>query len=150
MKKILLAIDSSEKSQKAVEKTKDLASSLEAEVTIITVVDESAYFGMPDVSSNISPSQIQEIVEESKKQAEKQGRKLLDEAENYLTEDGVKIDTVLRSGDSADNICDYAEEGSYDLIILSDKGEGGVKRFLLGSTSDRVVRHAETSVLIVK
>jgi nucleotide-binding universal stress UspA family protein len=33
---------------------------------------------------------------------------------------------------------------------MADKGQGQVKRFLLGSTSDRVVRHADTSVLIIK
>ena len=56
----------------------------------------------------------------------------------------------MSSGGPAEYICKEAENNDYDLIILADTGEGGVKRFLLGSTSDRVVRHAETSVMIVK
>ncbi|MFW6310780.1 MAG: universal stress protein, partial [Nanoarchaeota archaeon] len=57
----------------------------------------------------------------------------------------MKINKLLNSGSPAEYICKEAEDNDYDLIILASAGEGGVKRFLLGSTSDRVVRHAKTS-----
>lgn len=150
MKKILLAIDGSDKSRKAAKKAAELVVDTEAELTLITVVADNLYFGSPDISQNISPGQMQEIIEESKKQAEKSGEKILEETENFMKNKGISVKKILRHGDSAENICQIAEEKDFDLIVLADKGEGGVKRFLLGSTSDRVVRHAKTSVLIIK
>ncbi|MDZ7671916.1 MAG: universal stress protein [Halanaerobiales bacterium] len=47
-------------------------------------------------------------------------------------------------------ICEYAENNGFDIIVLADKGIGGVKRFFLGSISDKVLRHAKVSVLVVK
>ncbi|MFW5998400.1 MAG: universal stress protein [Halanaerobiaceae bacterium] len=150
MKKILLAVDGSEKSMKAAEKARDLALSTGANLTLITVVADNFYYGSPDFSQNMSPGQMQELIEESKKQAEKKGEKILEEVETYMKEKDIEVKKIIHYGDSAENICRVAEEDEFDLIVLADKGEGGVKRFLLGSTSDRVVRHADTSVLIVK
>ncbi len=152
MKKILLAVDGSEKSKRAAEKAKELAESLNAEITIITVITDTEYFGShPGVSSEATFYQLEEVTEQRKKQAKEKGRNILEEAESIINEDGLKeIEKIMRRGDSAENICEVAEEGNFDLIILADKGEGGVKRFLLGSTSDKVVRHASNSVLIVK
>ncbi|MFW6282019.1 MAG: universal stress protein [bacterium] len=150
MEKILLAVDGSENSMKAAEKARDLALSTGASLTLITVVADNFYYGSPDFSQNMSPGQMQELIEESKKQAEKKGEKILEEVETYMKEKDIEVKKIIHYGDSAENICRVAEEDEFDLIVLADKGEGGVKRFLLGSTSDRVVRHADTSVLIVK
>ncbi len=151
MNKILVAVDGSERSRGAVEKTVELASCLEADITLITVVaDINQVIDIAEASTHAAIHRGLKEREAQEKNLEKQGQQVLDEAGQILTEADLEYDTLLRKGDPADVICDIAEEEGYDLIILADKGLGGVKRFFLGSISDKVVRYATTSVLVVK
>ena len=54
------------------------------------------------------------------------------------------------AGDPAEHIIHHAEQGGFDLLVLGHKGHSRARRFLLGSTSDKVVDHAPRSTLIVK
>ena len=58
--------------------------------------------------------------------------------------------TQIRYGDPADEIIQAVEEHDADLVVLGSHGTSGVKRFLLGSVSDRVLIYSPCSVLIVK
>ena len=152
MEKILLAVDDSSQSEKAAEKAGELAVALEAEVTILTVVDAiDIHYFAESVQSQFA---LEELMEEKKNEVKEKGEKILNKTENILksfqNKKDIKINKMLSSGSPAEYICEEAENNDYDLIIMASTGEGGVKRFLLGSTSDRVVRHAETSVMIVK
>lgn len=60
------------------------------------------------------------------------------------------MDTRIMPGHPAEILTHLAEEGKYNLLIVADKGLSGVKRFLLGSVSEAVVRYAKCPVLIVK
>ena len=152
MEKILLAVDDSSQSEKAAEKAGELVVALEAEVTILTVVDAVDISYTAEVAE--SQFALEELMEEKKNEVKKKGKKSLNKIENILksfqNKKDIKINKMLSSGSPAEYICEEAENNDYDLIIMASTGEGGVKRFLLGSTSDRVVRHAETSVMIVK
>ena len=152
MEKILLAVDGSKKAEKAAEKAGELVVALEVEVTILTVVDAvNIHYSAESAKSQFA---LEELMEERKNEVKQKGEKILNKTENILKsfqkEKDIKINKLLSSGTPAEYICKEAENNDYDLIILASTGEGGVKRFLLGSTSDRVVRHAETSVMIVK
>jgi len=152
MEKILLAVDDSSQSEKAAEKAGELVVALEAEVTILTVVDAVIINSSPE--SVQSQFALEELMVEKKSEVKEKGNKILNKTENIIKsfqkEKEIKINKLLSSGSPAEYICEEAEKNDYDLIIMASTGEGGVKRFLLGSTSDRVVRHAETSVMIVK
>jgi nucleotide-binding universal stress UspA family protein len=58
-------------------------------------------------------------------------------------------ETVLRVGRPAEEILDTADEGDFDLVVLGHRGMGAARRFLMGSVSERVVRHATRPVLVV-
>jgi nucleotide-binding universal stress UspA family protein len=60
------------------------------------------------------------------------------------------VTTDLRIGDPANEILDAAEESKADLIVLGARGLSAIPRFLLGSVSDYVCRHAHQSVLVVR
>ena len=152
MEKILLAVDGSSQSEKAAKKAGELVVALEAEVTILTVVEPVIINSSPEsVQSSFA---LEGLMEEKKNEVKEQGNKILNKIENIIKsfqkEKDIKINKLLSSGDPAEYICEEAENNDYDLIILADKGEGGVKRFLLGSTSDKVVHYSDTSVMIVK
>jgi nucleotide-binding universal stress UspA family protein len=59
---------------------------------------------------------------------------------------GLKVTAVLEIGDPKSKILDVAEEWHADLIVLGSHGRKGLNRFLMGSVSDAVARHACCSV----
>lgn len=141
MKKILVPIDGSEFSRKAMEKAKELGSPLNSEITILNVIRP-----MYDYKSVHN------------KEFHKEGERLLLRESNLLLEDSVaffedypgKIESLYKRGDPVDEIVKYAEEGNFDLVIMGSRGLGAFSRTLLGSISDKVIHHINTSVLIVK
>ncbi len=67
-----------------------------------------------------------------------------------ITEPGEGIEFVARVGDFGLEIVDYAKEIGADLIMMPSHGRTGIKRMLLGSVAERVVRHAECPVMILR
>jgi nucleotide-binding universal stress UspA family protein len=74
----------------------------------------------------------------------------LAEAASALEAAGVRADTALRVGNPAEEIIQAGDEGNFDLIVLGSTGAGRAVRWLLGSVSDRVVRHANRPVMVVR
>jgi nucleotide-binding universal stress UspA family protein len=75
---------------------------------------------------------------------------LLLRAAHELDGDDIQIETVSRAGDPAEVLSDVATEENARLIIVGDRGQSGVKRFLLGSVSHKLSQHAPCSVFIVR
>ncbi|MCD4808116.1 MAG: universal stress protein [Methanococcoides sp.] len=72
----------------------------------------------------------------------------------YVKETGkkaeVQVKSVLLIGRPAEEIIDYAEKNDIDLIVMGTLGLTGVKRFLIGSVAENVVRHSKVPVLVVR
>jgi nucleotide-binding universal stress UspA family protein len=66
------------------------------------------------------------------------------------TEPGIRIERVLREGPSAEAILEVAGEHKADLIVIGTHGRTGLKRLLMGSVAEAVLRRAECPVLTVK
>lgn len=60
------------------------------------------------------------------------------------------VQVAVPIGDPGLKITDYAKDVNADLIIVPSHGFHGVKRFLLGSTAERIIRHAHCSVLVLR
>ena len=60
------------------------------------------------------------------------------------------VTTVIRMGNPGIEITEYAEEVGADLIVIPSHGYHGVRRFLLGSVAERVLRHAHCPVLVLR
>lgn len=72
-------------------------------------------------------------------------------AETYLSDhgfDGVTFD--VRVGQPGHEICEHAEATGSDMIVISSHGYHGIKRFLLGSVAEIVIRHAHVPVLVLR
>ena len=146
MKKMLVAYDGSEASKKAMEMVLK-CSNKEDEVTLLTVVpaelSESSFTKM--LLPTIDLSNIVKSGSFKDKARETLG-KIVNEFEYNVS----KVDIAVESGDPADEILITAKKCAADLIILGYKGYGKEGRFLLGSVTDKVVRHASVSVLVVR
>lgn len=143
--KILLAIDGSESCSKAVNKVAELGENLDIKLTIITVIEEG------NISVKITDTK--EKIEERftrEDDLKSEADNIVKSCENQLFKNMKSISNIIRKGNPAEMICREANEGDYDLIVVSDLGRGALKKFLLGSTTEKVVRHCSKSVLVVK
>ncbi|SRR5690554_6079876 len=137
IKKILVPIDGSECSMKALERAAELGKFYEAELTLVTVIDSGRFISV-DFKQDMINSSIEAGQELLKQSAEKVG--------DYPF--GVK--STYRMGDIANEIITMAEENDFDLIVMGSRGLGVFTRALLGGVSHKVVCHAPTSVHVVK
>ena len=146
MKKMLIAYDGSDASVKAVDMVLKCANK-EDEIIILTVVPaelaESSFTKMLlptiDLSSVVKSGSFKVKAMESLK-------KVVSKIEPSVS----KVNVVVEAGDPADEILITAKKHEADIIIIGYKGYGKEGRFLLGSVTDKVVRHASKSVLVVR
>lgn len=113
----------------------------DAELILLHVFEVPA-----DASQVARPRHFPNLQEEVRRGAELQLQALRDE----LVADRAPTRLVLLDGEPADCICSVAEEEGVDLIVLATHGHGGIRRFFLGSTAERVMRYAPCSVLVYK
>jgi nucleotide-binding universal stress UspA family protein len=89
-------------------------------------------------------------VDEDREAAEAHYRELLEQARRVATEHGVELEGKVVHGHTAQRIVEEARAGGYDLLVLGHSGHSGVWGQFLGTTTDKVSRHAPCSVLIVR
>jgi nucleotide-binding universal stress UspA family protein len=136
--KVLVPIDGSEHSQKAVARALELTEKQGAEVTLMTVVP---------VASDIMDESLINI--QDKLRAENQ--KWLDTAKAEFEAKGLKAATILEKGlVPANNIIRRAEDDKFDRIIMGSTGRSGLAKIFMGSTAAKVVAHAPCEVTIVR
>ena len=80
----------------------------------------------------------------------KEGKHVVGDAADRARERGVSVITEVIQGEPYRTIVDYADSHGVDLVVMPTHGRRGLERFLLGSTTERVVRRAEVPVLTVK
>ena len=78
------------------------------------------------------------------------GERTLNEIKTKAAETGISVTTTLEEGTPAQVILDYAEARGIDLVILGGKTKSTAERFFIGNTTEKVVRHAPMSVLVVR
>ena len=142
--KILLAIDGSEEATLAARTATDVASKTDSELHVVFIGLSAAYVGMgPPEIADIPPPSQEELSEEAKR--------LLDAQVKQIEVDGGTVAHAhLRIGRPDEQIVSLAEEIGAGLIVMGSRGLGGLRRLLMGSVSDSVVRHAYCPVLIVR
>jgi nucleotide-binding universal stress UspA family protein len=141
--KILLATDGSEEASLAARTAVDLADKTGSELHVAFVLRTQ---DTPDYQ--IMGFDIEEPHEEEIKQM---GQRLLDEQVRWVEEAGGTVAGAhFRMARPDQGILNVGEDVGAGLIVLGSRGLGGVKRALMGSVSDSVVRHAHCPVLVVR
>jgi nucleotide-binding universal stress UspA family protein len=99
----------------------------------------------------IGPEVAEEAEEKERKHLDREAQRLLDtQVEQVRTAGGSVTQVHLGFGRPDEEIVALAEELGARLIVLGSRGRGGVKRALMGSVSDSVVRHAHCPVMVVR
>lgn len=144
-KKILIPVDRSEDSQKAVEHGIAFASSFGAEIVLLhcydypeILNDEFLIYGIPD-------SYIQNI----KQNIESHSQEFLKGIEDKCAENNVSVTIEFREGHPGHNIVTAAEELEADLIVMGSRHMGMVKRLIFTSTSNYVLHHGKIPIFVI-
>jgi len=91
-----------------------------------------------------------QIQEESVEALEREGEQIVQKAADHAQDRGVDTVTEGIHGEPYREIINYAETRGLDLVVMPTHGRRGLERFLLGSTTERVVRRADVPVLTIR
>jgi nucleotide-binding universal stress UspA family protein len=145
--KILLAIDGSLYSEMATKTLKALQPRAGTEVTVMTVVPEHTFLGKITLRMFSGDAAA---TERAYKTQEQKAAELLQEPLETLRASGVNVETLVCWGKPAEQIIRQAHEMRADLVMIGAKGAGDPARFPLGSVAQKVMKYADTSVLLAR
>jgi len=140
--RILVAVDLAEESRSALACAAELAAKFDASLTLVHVVEP--HFGPPDADLPPLTGEESDAAEfaEAKLELSALGEQMLGPCR--------VVETVVRAGLAFFEITEAAKALGADLIVVGTHGYTGLKRALLGSTAEKVVRHAPCPVLVAR
>ena len=145
-KRILVATDGSALSKKAVQSAIDLASSLDANLTVLNVVPRypiSYYEGGMVVL-------IEDVARTEKLWSDK-AKNMVNAVQDTAQSKGVKAKgIVMQSNEVAESIIAAAKKHKCDLVVMASHGRKGIKRILMGSETLHVLTHSTLPVLVLR
>ena len=136
--KILVAIDGSPNSEKALATAADLAAHYHAELIALSVAE------LPEVVAMVNE------VDSIRQNADDYYRQIGQASVEFAKTRGVALRSVVVRGHAAEEIIRFAESEGANLVVLGRQGHSRIARFFLGSTTDRVSEHCHCAVMIVK
>ena len=148
LRKILVPLDFSESAEIAFQFAVDLAVKFNAEVILLHVVELAQFShyvaSYPDFAPQ--PLDLAEMEGRTRKEAEE---KLKPFSERLLAR-GVGAHRSVRTGFASPEILQAAKDQNADCIVIATHGYSGLTHFLMGSTTERVIRHAPCPVMVVR
>jgi nucleotide-binding universal stress UspA family protein len=142
--KILVGVDGSDPSIEALNYAANLAKNNESELILVSVI--------PEIPILAGSRNLIERMPELQSELESERKKILEEHEKRLMKDypSIKITSVIKRGSASKAIVDLSREENVDLIVMGNRGTGGITTWMLGSISRDVVESCTAPVLIVK
>jgi nucleotide-binding universal stress UspA family protein len=137
--RILVPVDGSANSDKAVRFAIHLAEGRDSEIFLLNVQHS---YNTLNIKLFFSQEQIRSFQEESSKE-------VLDQALVITNSLSIPVRTLVRSGDPGKEICAEAKKSAVDFIVMGYRGLGGVKRVIMGSVATHVLHETPCPVMIV-
>ena len=134
---ILVPLDGSEYSQKALLQACDLAKNYKSNLILIYVVDKPRSLNLLDKKEYLGILR-------------KFGDKVLVKGRETAKKEGLDVTTIMKEGNITNEIVKIAKIKNCNLIIVGNKGLGATARFFLGSVSNKLANSSPCSILIVK
>jgi nucleotide-binding universal stress UspA family protein len=146
--KILLAVDGSASAEAATQAVAAQFSPGGADVRVLNADEWPAHIPQ-SLSFAEGPNAASDLLD-VRDERRRQGEEIVARAARRLQAAGVRTSTVVCEGDPRDAILGAAASWKPDLIVVGSHGRKGIDRFLLGSVSESIVRHAPCSVQVVR
>lgn len=145
-KTLLVAVDGSEISHRALEEALAVARAMQASVHAVHVVQTGAFPTM--ILDSLEPPDVaQQAILDS---LEREADEILADTERRAAAAGIRITPHKRWGHPGAEITALAQELGADLTVVGSHGRGRLDRFFLGSVSSYVVDHAISTVMVVR
>ena len=137
IRKILVPMDGSKNSMRGLDEAIYLARQCHATITGLYVIP---------LAKPVTDSQISYL----EKYLLNNASKFMLKAKTHAAQNGILFDDDIIYGDEGPKIINYANNKSYDIIVIGSRGMGSIKETFLGSTSNYVLHKSKVPVLIVK
>jgi nucleotide-binding universal stress UspA family protein len=138
--KVLVPIDGSDNSFRALDAALLLSEKLGAKVTAVHVMEDVPVLHIE------SEKLLRKLLEDYKKE----NQLILTKCSEIANNKGIKIETKLLQGNPSSVIIDFCENEKQDIIIMGSRGMGKFKELVLGSVSNKVLHHSSCPVMIVR
>lgn len=139
--RILIPTDGSDAVTPAVDMALDLAQAHDATLHVLYIVDQPATISGTGEGFSGLDNLLDTLEEE--------GHQATAAIEEQAQDRGIETETAVRRGNPHDDILAYTNDHDIELIVMGTHGRTGVKRALLGSVTEDVVRHSDIPVLTV-
>jgi nucleotide-binding universal stress UspA family protein len=138
---ILIATDGSETANEAADFGIEIVGCTGAKIYAVYVIDTTPYrsVSLDKIWSRETLDEFERVGHEATSYVEKIGKAA-----------GLEVETRVLRGHPAEKILSFSEDNNINMIIVGSLGKGGYERALLGSVSEKIVRHAKTPVLVVR
>lgn len=141
--RILVGLDGSDYSLRALDFAIDLANKYQSQLVLVHVVMRQIYAINPPEAGILAGTAIV-------RELETEGKTILTQGEEKVKAQGLPVEARLRQGVPAEELLRAAADEKADLMVLGSRGLSQVRAFLLGSVSDKVSHHAKCPTLIVR
>lgn len=149
--KLLVPLDGSRLSESAIPHAAMLALALKSEVVLFRVVEQVSVGAA--LTGHEGPETVRKVVEQAVKseglKTAAAGQYLERHARNYAAH-GVKVTVATAVGKPRDQILAYCKANQVDLVVMTTRGRSGLKRLVLGSVAEAVVRSPVVPVLVIR
>lgn len=144
-KRILVPLDGSSLSERALPAARALAQKFESHVILLRVLD---------IPTPTAPTSHPEVaigwVREARQHAHEEAESYLEAIQEALCKAGIDTRILLRDRSPAEDILDVAGAEDIDVIVMSTHGRSGLGRWAFGSVAEKVARHSPCPVLLVR
>jgi nucleotide-binding universal stress UspA family protein len=138
--KLLVPVDGSENSVRALEAAIFLSKKIDAHMTVVHVMEK------PPTVYIHPQKELEELLRNYRREAEQ----ILEKCQEIGNRNGVELRKVIIEGDVASEINRFAEKEVFDMIVMGHRGSGRFKKMVLGSVSEKVLHQTKRSVLIIR
>lgn len=148
--KFLVAVDGSTESNRALDHAVTVASAADGHLTVVHSVDPDVYdTGGSEPITDLSDVD-RRLVIESVADAEDRGGRLLEEARERASEQGVSVDSELLYGNPVATIPEFAASEGYDGVVVGHRGLSEAHERMLGSVAKGIVERSSVPVTVVR
>src|SRR5215213_11194855 len=145
--RIVVPLDGSQIAERALPVAGELARQLAAPVHVVRAVDPASTLPMASGVFGAAPILSADVTDQIWQEAESEARSTVTAAVSRLQAEGVDASGGILNGSPFFAISEATQPG--DLLILTSHGRGGVRRWLLGSVAEKLVREANAPVMLV-
>ncbi|MDN3654816.1 universal stress protein [Ferruginibacter paludis] len=152
MKKILIALDYEPSAEMIAETGYKIATALNAEITLLHVIAEPAYYSSLDYSPIMGYSGFMDTIDPAltdtvKDDIKKMAQEFLENSKKHLGNDSIK--TIVTEGSFAHSIVDASEGGMADLIVMGSHNRRGLDKLLMENVAEKVIHLSKIPVLVI-